>query len=68
MHRAPDAISNAIGWAKFFSRSHRAVIRVYDEAGDVIEKVSSRGLDHFHHRSNVRSTNDTKSASSAGKG
>jgi hypothetical protein len=29
----PDAINNAIGYAKFFSRSHRAVIRVYDEAG-----------------------------------
>jgi hypothetical protein len=28
----PDAISNAIGYAKFFSRSHNAVIRVYDEA------------------------------------
>jgi hypothetical protein len=31
-----DAISNAIGYAKFFSRSHDAVIRVYDEAGNVI--------------------------------
>ena len=29
----PNAISNA----KFRSRSHHAVIRVYDEAGDVIE-------------------------------
>jgi hypothetical protein len=26
----PDAISNAISYAKFFSRSHDAVIRVYD--------------------------------------
>ena len=25
------------GYAKFFSRSHDAVIRVYDDAGDVIE-------------------------------
>jgi hypothetical protein len=33
----PDAISNAIGYAKFRSRSHDAVIRVYDEAGNVIE-------------------------------
>ncbi len=32
----PGAISNAIGYAKFRSRSHDAVIRVYDEAGDVI--------------------------------
>ena len=29
----PDAISNAIGYAKFFSRSHDAVIRVFEEAG-----------------------------------
>jgi hypothetical protein len=28
----PDGVSNAIGYAKFFSRSHNAVIRVYDEA------------------------------------
>ena len=33
----PDAISNAIGYAKFRSRSHDAVIRVYDKAGNVIE-------------------------------
>jgi hypothetical protein len=33
----PNAISNAIGYAKFYSRSHDAVIRVYDAAGDVIE-------------------------------
>ena len=32
MHRAPVAISNAIGYAKFRSRSHDAVIRVYDDA------------------------------------
>jgi hypothetical protein len=29
----PNAISNAIGHAKFFSRSHYAVIRVYNEGG-----------------------------------
>jgi hypothetical protein len=33
----PNAISNAIGCAKFYSRSHDAVIRVYDEAGDLID-------------------------------
>ena len=33
----PNAISNAIGCAKFRSRSHDAVIRVFDEAGNVIE-------------------------------
>jgi hypothetical protein len=32
----PDAISNAIGYAKFYSRSHDAVIRVYDSTGNVI--------------------------------
>jgi hypothetical protein len=33
----PDAISNAIGCAKFYSRSHDAVIRLCDGADDVIE-------------------------------
>ena len=32
----PNAISNAVGFAKFYSRSHDAVIRVRDEAGNVI--------------------------------
>lgn len=32
-----EAISNAIGYAKFCSRSHDAVIRVYDEVGNVID-------------------------------
>ena len=36
-YAGPDAISNAVGYAKFFSRSHDAVIRVYDSAGNVIE-------------------------------
>jgi hypothetical protein len=36
-YAGPNAISNAVGFAKFFSRSHRAVIRVYDAAGNVIE-------------------------------
>jgi hypothetical protein len=33
----PNAISNAIGYAKFYSRPHDAVIRVYDAAGNAIE-------------------------------
>jgi hypothetical protein len=33
----PDAASNAINYAKFFSRSHAAVTRVYDEWDNVIE-------------------------------
>ena len=39
----PDATSNAVGYAKFRSRSHDAVIRVYDEAGNVIETHEHRG-------------------------
>jgi hypothetical protein len=33
----PNAISNAIRYAQHYSRSHDAVIRVYDAAGNVIE-------------------------------
>ena len=33
----PNAASNAVSYAKFYSRSHGAVVRVYDEAGNVIE-------------------------------
>jgi len=29
----PNAVSNAIGYAMHYSRSHDAVIRVYDDAG-----------------------------------
>ena len=39
----PDAISNAIGYAKFYSRSHRAVIRVHDAAGNVIATHEQAG-------------------------
>jgi hypothetical protein len=39
----PDAIGNAVGYAKFFSRTHDAVIRVYDEAGNVIETHDHAG-------------------------
>ena len=31
----PDAVSNAVGYAKHYTRSHHAVIRVYDAAGNV---------------------------------
>ena len=33
----PNAVSNAIGYAIHHTRSHDAVIRVYDEVGNVIE-------------------------------
>jgi hypothetical protein len=39
----PNAVSNAIGYAKFFSRTHDAVIRVYDEAGNVIATQEHAG-------------------------
>jgi hypothetical protein len=39
----PNAISNAIGYAKFYGRSHDAVIRVFDEAGNVIETHNHDG-------------------------
>ena len=38
-----NAVSNAIGYSKFYSRSHDAVIRVYDEAGNVIETHQHKG-------------------------
>ena len=40
----PNANSNAIGYAKFFSRSHDAVIRIYDQAGNVIETHEQAGF------------------------
>jgi hypothetical protein len=39
----PDAVSNAIDYAKFRSRSCDAVIHVYDEAGNVIETYEHNG-------------------------
>jgi hypothetical protein len=42
-HGEPEAVSNAIGYAKFRSRSHGAVIRVYDAAGNVIETHEQEG-------------------------
>ena len=41
--REPNAISNAISYAQFFSRSHVAVIRVYNSAGNVIETLEHAG-------------------------
>jgi hypothetical protein len=36
-------VSNAINYAKFCNRSHDAVIRVYDAAGNVIETHQHKG-------------------------
>jgi hypothetical protein len=35
----PDAISNAIGYAKFYSRSDDAVSRVHDAAGNGLRRI-----------------------------
>jgi hypothetical protein len=35
--------SNAVDFAKFFSRSHDAVIRIYDDAANVIETHEHNG-------------------------
>ena len=39
----PNTIANAIGYAMHRSRSHNAVIRVYDDAGNVIETHEHKG-------------------------
>ena len=39
----PNAASNAIRYAQFYSRSHDGVIRVYDNAGNVIETHERKG-------------------------
>ena len=38
-----DTPDNAIGYAMHSSRSHNAVIRVYDDAGNVIETGGRKG-------------------------
>ena len=42
-YAGPDAVANAIGYAEHRSRSHHAVIRVYDEAGNLIEAHEHSG-------------------------
>jgi len=39
----PNRVSNAVGYTKFRGRSHNAVIRVYDEAGNVIQTHEQAG-------------------------
>jgi hypothetical protein len=38
-----NAVANAIGYAEHFSRSHDALIRVFDAAGNVIETHERKG-------------------------
>jgi hypothetical protein len=42
-YAGPNAVSNAIGYAQHYSRSHDAVVRVYDDAGNVIETHEHKG-------------------------
>ena len=35
----PNAVANTMGYAQFYSRSNDAVIRVYGDAGNVIETI-----------------------------
>ena len=39
----PNAVASAIGYALHCSRSHDAVIRVYDDAGNVMETHEHNG-------------------------
>ena len=39
----PNAASNAVSYAMHYSRSHDAVIRIYDEAGNVIQTHKHAG-------------------------
>jgi hypothetical protein len=38
-----NAVANAVGYANFYSRSHDAVIRVYDDVGNMIETHEHKG-------------------------
>jgi hypothetical protein len=42
-YAGPNAVNHAIGYAKHRSRSHHAVIRVYDDAGNMIETHEHAG-------------------------
>jgi hypothetical protein len=39
-----NAVANAIGYAQHYSRSHDTVIRVYNDAGNVIETRENKGV------------------------
>ena len=44
-YAGPDAVRNAVAYAKYrsLSRSHRAIIRVLDDSGSVIKTYESKG-------------------------
>ena len=39
----PDAFGDAVSYAKFFSRSQPAIIRLFDQSGAVIETYEEAG-------------------------
>jgi hypothetical protein len=39
----PDAVSNAVSYAKFYSRAYDSLIRVFDEAGNLLEEHEEKG-------------------------
>jgi len=43
LYGGPNAANNAVSYAQFFNRSHNALIRVYDAAGNVIETHKNAG-------------------------
>ena len=60
----PGALSNAIGYAEHRSRSHHAVIRVYDGTGNMIETHEHKG-DLKSRRAILFATQDLARLSSA---
>ena len=44
-YAGPDAVRNAVAYAKYrsWSRSHKAIICVFDESGNVIETHEHKG-------------------------
>jgi len=55
-------IAQRIDYAKHRSRSHDAVIRVYDDAGNVIETHEPAGEFRESWRSRFESSSETKAA------
>jgi hypothetical protein len=50
----PNAISNAIGYARHYSRLHDAVIRVYDAARNVIETHEQKAIEYAQFAARIR--------------
>jgi hypothetical protein len=42
-YEGPAAVSNAVGYAKCYSRSCDAVVRVFNEGGDLVETHEQAG-------------------------